>query len=260
MMDGKEMDNDNKQLAKVAMLAGEILLVSGAEIFRVEETIQYILSGFGKEVEAMVFSTGIFIHIKGEDTHSDTLVKRIPERTTNLHRIYLVNMVSRQLCDGTLTIKQAYERLEEIKNIRQYSALRKEISYISVALFFCVVLNGSLLDCLVAGFVGGILGIVIGVSNRFELNGFCTNVFGAFASGITALLLTRYMLPQVNTDLLIISAIMPLVPGVTFTTAVRDILNGDYSSGIGRMVEAVVTALAVAVGVGAGIAIFTWLI
>lgn len=254
------MENDDKQLAKVAMLAGEILLVSGAEIFRVEETIQYILSGFGKEAEAMVFSTGIFVHIKGEETHSDTLIKRVPERTTNLHRIYLVNMISRQLCNGTLTIRQAYERLEEIKNVSQYSALYKELSYISVALFFCIVLKGSVLDCVGAGFVGCILGLVIGISNRFQLNGFCTNVLGAFASGITALVINRYMLPQINTDLLIISAIMPLVPGVTFTTAVRDILNGDYSSGIGRMVEAVVTALAVAVGVGAGIAIFTWLI
>ena len=32
-------------------------------------------------------------------------------------------------------------------------------------------------------------------------------------------------------DIVIISAVMPLVPGVIFTTAVRDTLNGDYSSG-----------------------------
>ena len=46
---------------------------------------------------------------------------------------------------------------------------------------------------------------------------------------------------------------MPLVPGVTFTAAIRDTLNGDYSSGVARMAEAVVVALAVASGVGLAI-------
>ncbi|MBA4686632.1 MAG: threonine/serine exporter family protein [Candidatus Galacturonibacter soehngenii] len=250
------MEKDEKNLEKVAMLAGEILLTSGAEIFRVEETIQYILSSFGKEAEAMVFSTGIFIHIKGEAIQAKTMVKRVSERTTNLHRIYQVNMVSRQLCNGELDLLQASEQLEHIRKVHQYSSLKKEVSYISVALFFCVLLKGSFLECISAGVVGGILGMVILLSNRLRLNSFCINVLGAFTIGITALIISNYIIPQISSDLLIISAIMPLLPGVTFTTAVRDILNGDYSSGVARMVEAVVTALAVAVGVGTGIALF----
>lgn len=251
------MEKEESQLSKVAMLAGEILLASGAEIFRVEETIQYILKSFGKEAEALVFSTGIFVHIKEEGKKSDTAVKRILKRSTNLHRIYLVNMVSRRLCAGDLTLDEAYEELEKVRNVCQYSPLKKEISYISSALFFCVLLNGTILDCIGAGLIGGILGIVILIANRYQLNGFCTDVLGSFAIGITALLIGHYILPELNSDLLIISAIMPLLPGVTFTTAVRDILNGDYSSGVARMAEAVVIALAVAVGVGAGIALFT---
>ena len=35
----------------------------------------------------------------------------------------------------------------------------------------------------------------------------------------------------------------------------RDIFNGDYISGTGRMLEAVVTALGLAVGVGTAVAI-----
>ncbi len=59
-----------------------------------------------------------------------------------------------------------------------------------------------------------------------------------------------------NRELLIISSIMLLLPGVAFTTAVRDILNGDYISGMGRMLEAIVTALSVAAGAGVAIWIF----
>ena len=62
--------------------------------------------------------------------------------------------------------------------------------------------------------------------------------------------MNRWILTGASNDVVIISAIMPLLPGVIFTTAVRDTLNGDYSSGAARMLEAVVTALAVAVRSG----------
>ena len=52
-------------------------------------------------------------------------------------------------------------------------------------------------------------------------------------------------------DAVLIGAIMPLVPGATLTTGIRDTINGDYSAGTARIAEAVVTALAVATGVAA---------
>jgi len=45
---------------------------------------------------------------------------------------------------------------------------------------------------------------------------------------------------------------MPLVPGVAITNAVYDTLHGDYISGAARMLEAFVTAAAIAIGVGLG--------
>lgn len=94
------------------------------------------------------------------------------------------------------------------------------------------------------------------MASRIQLNDFCTNVLGAFSLGTAALALNRWLMTGSSTDIVIISAVMPLVPGVIFTTAVRDTLNGDYSSGAARMLEAIVTALAVAAGVGAGMALF----
>ena len=66
-------------------------------------------------------------------------------------------------------------------------------------------------------------------------------------------------MPGMKSDIVIIGAIMPLVPGMIFTTAIRDTLNGDFASGISRIMEAVVVALAVAAGVGAGMGLFQWL-
>ena len=59
------------------------------------------------------------------------------------------------------------------------------------------------------------------------------------------------MLPiPVHQDAIIIACIMPLVPGVAITNAIRDTLNGDYVSGAARAVEAFIKALSIALGVG----------
>ena len=89
--------------------------------------------------------------------------------------------------------------------------------------------------------------------NRVRLNDFCSNAAEAFIAGILSIVFRAAFFPMLNlnANAVIISALMPLVPGVSFTSAIRDTLNGDYGSGIARIMEAIVVALAVASGVGA---------
>lgn len=108
-------------------------------------------------------------------------------------------------------------------------------------------------ECLVAAVVGVVLAFVLRAASNLMLNDFCQNALGSFALAVAAYLLRRGAFLGMSLDVVIISAIMPLVPGVTFTAAIRDTLNGDYSSGVARMAEAVVVALAVASGVGLAI-------
>lgn len=251
------MGNDVHLLARTAVLAGEIMLVSGAEIARIEDTIQYILNCRpDSKAQAMVFSTGIFVSLEGVGGEPITLVRRVEARSTNLGKIYLVNEVSRKLCSGVINTQEASCELEDIKAASQYKRWLKALSYVWIAFFFGVVLGGSPADCAAAALTGGVLGFVVYMAPRIRLNDFCTNALGAFSLGVTALALSRWLFVNSSADIIIISAIMPLVPGMIFTTAVRDTLNGDYSSGAARMLEAIVTALAVAAGAGAGMALF----
>lgn len=249
--------NDRNLLARTAVLAGEIMLISGAEIARIEGTIHYILSCCPEgRAQAIVFSTGIFVSLDDPEGETVTLVKRVEERSTNLNRIYQVNEVSRSLCRGNISPGEAYGMLEEIRGGCQYRTALKNASYVFITFFFGVVLGGGPVDCIAAAFIGGVLGLVLYGASVIGLNDFCTNGLGAFSSGITALVMNRWIVTTGSLDIIIISAIMPLVPGMIFTTAVRDTLNGDYSSGVARMLEAAVRALAVAAGVGASMALF----
>lgn len=250
----------DKLLVETAALAGEIMLVSGAEINRVEMTIQHILGlAEGKYGENIVLSTGIYMSLDDPEGETITVVRRVSERATNLNRLYLANNVSRDLCAGKISPEEAYRRLEEIKTLTIYRWFQKSVGYVGTCFFFSILFGGRWLECTGTMLVGVILAAVMALARKIRLNDFCMQTIAAFFVGISALGMKAFLFPAMNRDTVIISAIMPLVPGVIFTTAIRDTLNGDYSAGAARMLEAVVTALAVAAGVGASMKVFTLL-
>lgn len=238
-------------LMEMAALAGEIMLISGAEVYRVEDTVSRMLKQSGLEhIEVFVLATGIFATLSDPSVPAITVVRRVREHSTNLNRIYQVNNISRAFCDGHMTVEEAQKELEKLNGSSLYSFWQKCAGYAMITGFFAVLFSGGLLDCVAAAVVGVVLALALTGCSKLQFNDFCQNAAGSFVLGLTALAIKAFAFPSMNLDAVIISAIMPMVPGVTFTSAIRDTLNGDYSSGVARIAEAIVVALAVAVGVG----------
>ena len=248
---------DENMLIETAALAGKILLSSGAEVFRVEETIRYILTRSSYQTkEAIVFATGLFVAMDDPEKESISLMRRIPGRSTNVNRVCLVNDVSRQFCEGRISVEKAYEKLQKIETSLQSPDWMKALGIIGVSASFTAIFGGGWYDVIPTAMVGAVLAVADWLEKKIHLNDFFINAVGAFMVAFSALLIERFLIPGCNTDVMIISPIMTLVPGVCFTTACRDTLNGDYGAGSARMLEAIVVALAVAAGVGAGIVSF----
>lgn len=242
---------DYEALMELAARAGEIMLMSGAEVYRVEDTISRILRKSGlQKVDVFVLTTGIVATLSDPSIRAITVVRRVSSHVTNLNRISRVNDISRRFCSGQMALEDARAELEKTSGEAEYGFWKKCVGYTMTTGFFAVLFGGEVWECLSAAVIGCILALVLGGSARIHLNDFCQNAVGAFAIAVAALGIRQMLLPQLNLDAVIISAIMPLVPGVTFTSAIRDTLNGDYSSGVARMAESVIVALAVASGVG----------
>ena len=60
-------------------------------------------------------------------------------------------------------------------------------------------------------------------------------------------------------DRIVIGSIIPLVPGYSLTTAIRDFFNSDYLSGLIHLIDALLIAFSIAVGVGIGIKLIAFL-
>ena len=97
---------NEKTLLEAVVLAGELMLVSGAEIYRVEDTMNHMLKRSEYEqTETIVYGTGIFVTLSDPNKEPLTRVKRVADRCTSINRICLVNDVSRHFCEGKITVE-----------------------------------------------------------------------------------------------------------------------------------------------------------
>lgn len=250
-----------KLLMDVAVLSGEILLSSGAETYRVEDTMNHILrTAKLKTTEAFVIATGFMITLDDPAIEAMTIVKRIESRSTNLNKVYLVNDISRRLCGGIITLEEAHQELISKISKREYPAILHNLGFIGTSAFFTMILGGNFYDTIFAAIGGTVLMAAMMLGDMIKINSFCKTAFGALFSGFCIMAMNRMSGGLFNPNVVIIGTIMPIVPGVIFTTAIRDTLYGDYISGCSRIVEAVIAALGVAAGVGAGIALFQYVL
>ena len=248
---------DISLLLETVVLEGTLMLSSGSEVYRVEETMRRTMAHFGFDpTDMLVLTTGIFVTFDDRQSPPVTMIKRIHSRGLNISRICDVNAVSRAVCDNKMSLSEACDRLKRISEEKEYSAPMHALGIICVSAFFAPMFGGGMAELAGAFLAGAASSLVEYLADRININSFCVNVLCACAIALTALIFSSNILPGAEANIIIMGAIMPLVPGSTFLTSIRDMLNGDYSSGTARMMEAAVTALAVAVGVGFGMLVY----
>lgn len=247
-----------KLLVDTAMLAGEIMLLGGAEIFRIEDTMTRILKISGLEkTETFVTPTGIFLTLGDSSIDAISLVKRVDNRSTDISYIYETNNISRSLCRGEVTLEEAYESLKNLRKSNQYSNPAYYICTILIPLFFTVLLGGDWLNCIIAGLNGGLIALILVATKRLKINTFIKNMMASILIAFNSMFFMFLLGSSIHLDTLIGGSVMPLLPGVAITNAIRDTLQGDYLSGGTRALEAFVSATATATGIGIGMAFFS---
>lgn len=246
---------DYKLLLDTAVMAGELMLENGAETYRVEDTMHRILSlSRLKTAEVFVTMTGFVATLDDPSISSMTVVRRITSRTTNLNIIHEVNSISRNFCNGSISLKDAFHQIREIQ--RTPAAPKAFLlSTVVVTASFTLTLGGTFWEILVSALAGLLMAACLYLCKRLRMHSFLSMLLSAAVVSVTATLGAKLLPVPGTLDNIVIGAIMPLVPGVAITNAVFDTLSGDYLSGIARTMEAFVIAAAIAIGIGLGLAI-----
>ena len=237
---------DYKLLLDTAVMAGEILLESGAETWRVEDTMLRMLRMSGlKTADVLALTTGFVVTLDDPSMDSMTVMRSVESRATDLNRIHAVNQLSRDFCEGNIDLDALFHRVRDI--YRAKSEIKKNLlAMMATTAGFAIMFGAGFYEVLASALAGFISGIGVYGGKKAGMQSFLVNCIGSFLVGVTSILCVHYL------NVIIIASIMPLVPGVAITNAVYDTLHGDYISGAARMLEAFVTAAAIAIGVGLG--------
>lgn len=242
--------NTNIRVLELSVLAGEILLHNGAEIFRVQETMLRISTAYSADdFHVYAISNGIFACVKDKGEIHNTEIRHIPLSPVHLGRVAAVNQLSREIEAGKYTIDEAFEQLNKIKEIPYTSDLFQILASGLGSACFCYIFGGSPFDSLTAFLSGAILYLFILFAGRKKMSKIITNILGSSIVTLCGILLFQLGMGN-SLDKIIIGSIIPLVPGVPLTTAIRDFMNSDYLSGTIRLIDALLIAFCIAVGVG----------
>ena len=243
-----------EKLLNTIIEAGKMLVESGAEVNRVEETMVRMCRCFeGIEyADSYVTLTGIMFSLT-YDNQTMTRICRVHTGEVDLNQI---NTLSRRICSNPISVDELANELDRIKGMSRYTFKETMLFGAVGAAGFGMFFNGTLLEIVMSFFIGILIRCISCFLSKHKLNSFLNNAISAGSAELSAQLIHQ-VLPQTNVDIMVISSFMLLVPGLAITNAIRDTIAGDYVSGVARAVDAFLCAIAIAVG--AGFVMYFWI-
>lgn len=249
---------DTKRVINLAMEAGRMLLKNGGEIFRVEETIMRICRRFGvKYVELFTLSHGLFICAGTDKEKLYTKVKQVPLSSTHLGIVAEVNDLSREIAAGHVGIEEAIKKLKKIDKMPV-----KRIPYQIAAAGLSAgglgyLLGGTSMEAFVAFFVGCVVFSWSLFAGKHGVSKILVHIVGGII--IASMALAAMQIPflgELRMEGIVTGGIMPLVPGLAFVNAIRDLADSDYLAGTVKMIDAVMVFVYIAIGVGTALSVY----
>lgn len=236
------------KLLDFATELGYEMAMCGAETFRVEETVFLVLKAYDIDAEVFVIPNCMHISIEPVLGRPVTRMRRIGAHGNDLDGVERFTDLSRRICRQCPPPEIAAKWLEETRAQRKtYGPFMYYLGNFLGALGFALFFGGSWADALCSGLCGILVGLVLKWMDRLKANPFFSTISASFLMALVAYLLSIVGIAK-NPDCVTIGALMILVPGLLFTNAMRDIIYGDTNSGINRIVQVLLIAVAIALG------------
>jgi len=236
-----------EQLMDLALNMGEKMLRSGAEIYRVEDTMRRVCRAYSAErAEVFSITSCIILTVQLPDEAAKTQIRRIDGYDTDLTRLEKLNEFSRYICEEIPPLDEAITMFSGIEPTSDRPCVRA-VLYAFVSASFSVFFGGGVREALISAGIAVCLFYLEYFFSRMRLNRFFLVFLTSAICGFLAATSARFGLVH-RVDRIIIGNIMPLVPGLAFTTSIRDMVNGDIISGLLRLVESLFLAVALAAG------------
>lgn len=225
---------------------GTILLENGAETARVENTVEYIGRAASIPVVCHATMTGIFV---SSEKSAKTRIFKVRVGDFNLQKVDEINTLSREFTSQKITFEQLRREVMRVKDeTLDFSWITKCIGAGLVSMPPMLLFKATWGDLGLAFFVG-IIGYLAAqfVGHNTKIPYIPVAIGSLLISMIAHILGVSGVAHDAN--YIIISVLMPLVPGVPMTNSLREIIERNTISGLVRATDAVMSGISIGSGV-----------
>lgn len=238
---------DKEKILDIATDMGYRLSICGAETFRVEESVERILQAYQIPAEVFAIPNCLFVSTR-ETGRNISRMRRIEEHSNDMDGVEHYSQLSRRICGQIPSPDLAEHWLTEAdKDRTYYSTAVLYFGHFLASFGFCLLFGGAFRDAVISGLCGIIAGLVDNGLRRYKANLFFRTVLASFLFSFPAYMLHGLGI-VLDSNTVVVGALMPLVPGLLFTNAMRDIIYGDMISAVIRIMQVILVALAIAAG------------
>lgn len=219
---------------------------------RLEDVINLVSARLGLSCNVLSTPTSIVMSFSDltsdEDLAEITQVVRIDPGSVDLKRLCQVDEIADQVIDGRLDLAAGRRKLREFRlSERSANGATAVAAYAISAAAIAAVLHVGWIGVATAALIGALIGVVYIVSLKRPNVANASEAISALVATFIATLVAAYVAP-IAVRSVIIASLIVLMPGMTLTTAVRELSSQHLISGTARTMGAVATLLKLAFG------------
>ncbi|GAP65126.1 hypothetical protein MBSD_n0415 [Mizugakiibacter sediminis] len=218
---------------------------------RLEQAIDKVSRRLGLNSEVWSSPTAIILSFSeagGDGLAQMTQVMRLPPGDVHLARLCQVDAIADRVIAGELGIDEGARRLRALAQPAGRGALAALVaSYGLAAGAIATLLHTSWADIAVAGAIGVLIGLIAVAGAARPRLAAAGEAIAALVATLLATLLSAFVVPLAIRSV-VLAALIVLMPGMTLTTAVRELSSQHLVSGVARMSGALATLLKLTFG------------
>lgn len=242
-----------EQVLACAVDIGEQLLVNGAEVSRVEDTIRRICEAYGmRRIQVFSIASVILATVQAPDGHWWSQSRRVARYGIDMSRLDALNSVSRRICRERSCHDTVRALLSAARTVPTYPVSTQCLTAAMIGAAFTLFFGGAPRDALAALGVGAAIRCMAILAERMRMMPLFAHALISFLAGLLCIAACATG-PGRNLDAIMIGNIMLLIPGVILTNSFRDFISGDMVTGLLHFMEAILIAFCVAGGFAAAI-------
>lgn len=239
---------DYSKLLQAILDIAEEMLVCGAEVSRVEDSIERMCSAYQcTRVNAFIITSNIQVTMEDPEGNIVTQIRRIVRNDVNFDKLDYLNDLSRYICRETPEVPKIREKFDSVMSRKSHPLWIDCLGAALIAGGFAVFFGGNFEDGAASAVLGVVMLTMMKFMGRYEKNRLAMMFIISFLAGLFTIIMMTAGLGE-HKDKIMIGGIMLLIPGIAMTNSVRDMLTGDIVTGMLRLTNSLLQAAVIACG------------